>query len=72
MQSGTLEDNAMKAILLDTHYRFDKVENMVGLLDVIVIESLASFLLDDVIRTIIVICITVSDTNIAMSDSLNF
>jgi hypothetical protein len=72
MQSGTLEDNAMKAILLDTHYRFDKVENMVGLLDVIVIESLASFLLDDVIRTIIVICTTVSDTNIAMSDSLNF
>jgi hypothetical protein len=72
MQSGTLEDNAMKAILLDTHYRFDKVENMVGLLDVIVMESLASFLLDDVIRTIIVICTTVSDTNIAMSDSLNF
>ncbi len=62
----------MKAILLDTHYRFDKVENMVGLLDVIVMESLASFLLDDVIRTIIVICTTVSDTNIAMSDSLNF
>jgi hypothetical protein len=72
MQSGTLEDNAMKAILLDTHYKFDKVENMVGLLDVIVMESLASFLLDDVIRTIIVICTTVSDTNIAMSDSLNF
>ncbi len=62
----------MKAILLDTHYKFDKVENMVGLLDVIVMESLASFLLDDVIRTIIVICTTVSDTNIAMSDSLNF
>lgn len=30
-----MEDNAAKAILLNTHYKYDKVENMVGLLDVI-------------------------------------
>ncbi len=35
IQSGIVEDNAAKAILLNTHYKYDKVENMVGLLDVI-------------------------------------
>jgi hypothetical protein len=35
--------------MLDTHYKYDKVENMVDLLDVIDKESYASFLMDDII-----------------------
>jgi hypothetical protein len=33
IQSGTLKDNVMEEIILDTHYKYDKVENMVGMLD---------------------------------------
>jgi hypothetical protein len=44
IQSGTLEDNVVKVILLDIHYKYDRVENMVGLLDVIDKESYAFFL----------------------------
>jgi hypothetical protein len=43
IQSGTSEDNAIKAILLDTHYEYDRVENMASLLDVIDKESCTSF-----------------------------
>ncbi len=31
IQSWTSKDNATKAILLDIHYKYDKVENMAGL-----------------------------------------
>jgi len=31
IQSGTAEDNATKAIFLDTYYKFDIVQNMAGL-----------------------------------------
>lgn len=57
IQSGTPEDNAMKAILLDTHYKYDRIENMVGLLDIIDKESCTLFLMDDTTRTIVVVCI---------------
>ncbi len=58
------EDNAANAILLDIHYKYDRVENMVGLLDVINKESCASFFMDNATRTIIVICITHITKNI--------
>jgi hypothetical protein len=46
------------AILLDIHYKYDKVENMVGLLVVINKESCGLFLMDNTIRTIIVVYTT--------------
>jgi hypothetical protein len=58
IQSGTLEDNVIEAILLDTHYKYYRVVNMVGLLDVINKESCALFLMDDATMTIVVICTT--------------
>jgi hypothetical protein len=57
-QSGTPKDNVAEVILLDIHYKYDKVENMAGLLDVIDKESCASFFMDDGTRTIVVICTT--------------
>jgi hypothetical protein len=33
IQSGIPKDNAAMAISLNMHYKYDKVENMVGLLD---------------------------------------
>jgi hypothetical protein len=59
-----VEDNAVEAILLDIHYKFDIVENMLGLLDFINKESCTSFLMDDATRTIVVICTTHSMKNI--------
>jgi hypothetical protein len=53
-----MEDNATEAILLDTHYKYDIIENMAGLLDVINKESSTLFLMDDVTRTIAIICTT--------------
>jgi hypothetical protein len=44
--------------LLDTHYKYDKVENMAGMLDVINKESCASFFMDNVTRIIIIVCTT--------------
>jgi hypothetical protein len=41
--------------MLDTHYKYDRVENMVGLLDVIDKESCASFFMDNVTRTIVIV-----------------
>jgi hypothetical protein len=64
IQSGTVEDNAVEAIMLDIHYKYDKVENMVGLLDVINKESRTLFLMDDTTRTIAVIYTTHSTKNI--------
>jgi hypothetical protein len=58
IQSATPEDNVVEAILLDIHYKYDKIENIVGLLDVIDKESCASFFMDDATMTIIVICTT--------------
>jgi hypothetical protein len=55
IQSGTSEDNAMKAILLDTHYKYDKVENMAGLLDIIDKKFCTLFLMDVTTRTIVVV-----------------
>jgi hypothetical protein len=51
-------DNVAEVILLDIHYKYDKVENMAGLLDVIDKESCASFLMDNATRTIVVIYTT--------------
>jgi hypothetical protein len=53
-----LEDNAVEAILLDIHCKFEIVENMAGLLDVINKESCASFLMDNATRTIVIIYTT--------------
>jgi hypothetical protein len=58
IQSGSVEDVTTKAIMLNSHYKYDKVDNMSGLLDVINKESLASFLQDDAIRTIAIVCTT--------------
>jgi hypothetical protein len=35
IKSGTLEGNASEAILLDSHYKFKRIDNMAGLFDVI-------------------------------------
>jgi hypothetical protein len=64
IQSGTVEDNQAEAILLDIHYKYDKVENMAGLLDVINKESCTFFLMDDAMRTITVVYTTHSTQNI--------
>jgi ABC-type uncharacterized transport system ATPase subunit len=48
----------MEVILLDTHYKYEKVENMAGLLDIIDKESCALFLMDNATRTITVVCTT--------------
>ncbi len=66
IQSGILEDNAMEAILLDTHYKYDKVENMAGLLDVIDKESCTFFLMDDTTRTITVVSTTHNTKDISI------
>jgi hypothetical protein len=58
IQSGTPKDNAMKANLLNTHDKYDRVENMVGLLDVIDKKFCALFLMDDVTKTITAIYTT--------------
>jgi hypothetical protein len=50
--------------MLDIHYKYDKVENMVGLLDVINKESCALLFMDNVTRTIIVVCITHNRKNV--------
>jgi hypothetical protein len=44
IQSGSVEDVAAKSILLDNHYKYDIVDNMLGLSDVIDKKSSASFL----------------------------
>jgi hypothetical protein len=33
IQSGTLEDNVVEAILLDIHYKYDRTKNIATLLD---------------------------------------
>jgi hypothetical protein len=67
IQSGTPKDNAMKAILLGhTHYKYDIVENMARLLDVIDKESCASFLIDNITKTITIICTTHSTKDISI------
>jgi hypothetical protein len=64
IQNGTLEDNGVGVILLDIHYKYDKVESMVGLLDVIDKEFCTSFFMDDTIRTIAIICMIHSTKDI--------
>jgi hypothetical protein len=64
IQSGTTKDNATKAISLDTYYKFDIVQNMAGLLDVIDKESYALFLMDDTTRNIVVACTIHSMKNV--------
>jgi hypothetical protein len=44
IQSGSVKDVVVEAILLDSHYKYDIVDNMSNLLDVIDKESLALFL----------------------------
>ncbi len=58
IENITLDGNATEAILLDSHYKFEKVDNMVGFLNVINREHMASFLHDDATRTITVVCTT--------------
>jgi hypothetical protein len=58
IQSEISDNNVANAILLDIHYKYDKVENMVGLLDVINKEPCGSFFMDNIIRTIIVVYTT--------------
>jgi hypothetical protein len=48
----------MEAILLESHYKFDRVANMVTLLDVIDKEMTTSFLQDNATSTIVVVCTT--------------
>jgi hypothetical protein len=55
IQSGTLKDNVVKAILLDIHYKYDRVKNMASLLDIIDKKSCTLFLMDVTTRTIIVV-----------------
>ncbi len=43
---------------MDIHYKYDRIENIVGLLDVIDKKSCASFVMDNATMTIVVICTT--------------
>jgi len=58
IQNGNVKDVAAKAILLDSHYKYDRVNNMSRLLDVMDKESSTSFLQNDVTWTINVIYTT--------------
>lgn len=58
IESGTLEGNVVEAILLDSHYKFERINNMAGLLDVIDKEEMASILHDNATRIITVVCTT--------------
>jgi hypothetical protein len=58
IESGTLKGNATEAILLDSHYKFKRVDNMASLLDVIDKEQMASFLHNNATRTIVIVCTT--------------
>jgi hypothetical protein len=64
IQSGTSKDNVVEAIFLDTHYKYDKVKNKAGLLDVIGKESCVSFLMDNSTRIIIIVYTTHKMKNI--------
>jgi hypothetical protein len=66
IQSGIQEDNAAEAILLNIHYKYDRVENMAGLLDVIDKESYALFLMDDTIITIAIVYTTHSTKDVSI------
>jgi len=57
-KSETLERNGVEEILLDSHYKFERIDNMANFLDVINKEQMASFLHDDAIRIIVVVCTT--------------
>lgn len=57
-KSETLERNGAKEILLDSHYKFERIDNMANFLDVINKEQVASFLHDDAIKIIVVVCTT--------------
>jgi hypothetical protein len=48
IQNGSVKDVAVEAILLDNDYKYDKVNNMSCLLDVMDKESSASFLQNNV------------------------
>jgi hypothetical protein len=49
------KDNVVEAILLDIRYKFNKVDKMANLLDVIDKEFPTLFLKDDVTRTITIV-----------------
>ncbi len=55
IESTILEGIVVKSILLDTHYMYDKVNDLVELLDVIDKTNLVSFLQDDGTSTFIVV-----------------
>ncbi len=59
-----MKDVVLEAILLDSHYKYDRINNMLGLLDVINKESLALFLQDDATRTIAINYTTHSMKNV--------
>jgi len=56
IQSGISYENVTEAIMLESHYKFDRVNNMVALLDVIIKETITSLLQDNATSTITVIC----------------
>jgi hypothetical protein len=62
IQSGNAKDVATEVVLLDNHYKYDKINNI--LLDVIDKELSTSFLHDDATRTITIICTTHSTKDV--------
>jgi ABC-type uncharacterized transport system ATPase subunit len=58
IESGISEGNVVKAILLDSQYKFERIDIMVGFLDVIDKEEMASILHDNATRTSTVVCTT--------------
>jgi hypothetical protein len=59
-----LNVESVEEILLDVHYKYDRVKTMAGLLDVINKESSALFSMDDATRTIAVVCTTHSTKDV--------
>jgi len=58
IQSGISKENVVEAILLEIHYKFDQIDNMITMLDVIDKETATSFLQNNVTSIIAVICTT--------------
>jgi hypothetical protein len=58
VQSAILEALPTKEFFLNTHYRFDRVGNIVGLKEVIDTLRLFSFLQEQAPHTIVVVCTT--------------
>ncbi len=55
IKNGTSKRNGVKEILLDSHDKFERIDDMANFLDVIDKEQMASFLHDNATKIIVVV-----------------